>query len=78
MPGHMCCAMQSSYALLMLCHKTRAMNANDFTECPNDPLVNSLLSQLHHGLKVVVGALQNYSIAFEALGGMKGKSAGMR
>ena len=75
MPAFACCAMQSSYAMLMLCHKTRIMNCNDFTDKQNDSLVSNLLGQLRHGLQMVLGALKNYSVAFEALDGMRGKSS---
>lgn len=68
MPAFACCAMQSSYAMLMLCQKTRAT-----TDANSNQMVGSLLSQLRHGLQKVVGALENYSISFEALSGMRGE-----
>ena len=33
------------------------------------------LEELYAGLQRVLGALENYSLAFEGLGGMRGKSA---
>ncbi|MCJ1301783.1 hypothetical protein MMC08_004584 [Hypocenomyce scalaris] len=76
MPAFACCAMQSSYAMLMLCHKTRVINCNDFTDKQNDSLVSNLLGQLRHGLQMVLGALKNYSVAFEALDGMRDQIEG--
>ena len=68
MPTFVCCAMQSSYALLMLCHRTSGLNHNR----ASSHAVTSGLEELHSGLQRVLGALQNYSIAFEALYGMRG------
>jgi hypothetical protein len=63
--------MQSSYALIMLSYKTKAMasrTANSRTELQT----SKLLSQLKSGLSMVLEALGNYSLANEALGGMRG------
>lgn len=68
MPAFACCAMQSSYAMLMLCQKTRAT-----TDANSNQTVGSLLRQLRQGLQKVVGALENYSMSFEALSGMRGE-----
>jgi hypothetical protein len=65
MPVFACCAMQSSYALLMLCHKGNEMQSS--TAARNG------LTELYSGLERVLNALQNYSIAFEAIDGMRGK-----
>jgi hypothetical protein len=62
--------MQSSYALLMIRHRAESMGSSSPTD---NPMVSKLFDQLQHGLQSVVGALENYSIAFEALGGMKGE-----
>jgi hypothetical protein len=70
MPTFACCAMQSSYALLMIRHRAEIMGSSSPTD---NPMVSKLFDQLQHGLQSVVGALENYSIAFEALGGMKGE-----
>jgi hypothetical protein len=70
MPAFSCCAMQSSYALLMLCHKSR--------ELGRSPGANSAaggLSELYAGLERVLCALENYSSAFEAIDGMRGKKS---
>ncbi len=69
MPAFACCAMQSSYALLMLCQKSQDFNRNS----TNGMAFRSGLEELYSGLHRVLGALQNYSIAFEALEGMKGE-----
>ena len=37
-----------------------------------NPMVQKLCSQLSQGLESVIAALENYSIAFEALTGMRG------
>ena len=72
MPSFVCCAMQSSYAMLMTCHKIRATNDEGFIDQWNEHLVSNLTSQLRNGLQKVVEALDNYSMSFEALSGMRG------
>lgn len=73
-PVFACCAMQSSYAMIMLSYKTRAMGfigmLDDGTESP----AKKLLGQLGDGLQMVLDALKNYSVAYEALGGQRGES----
>ncbi|KAH8650537.1 hypothetical protein BGZ60DRAFT_192792 [Tricladium varicosporioides] len=69
-PVFACCAMQSSYAMIMLCYKTRAMGFRGLGEGQTSP-ADRLLGQLQEGLGMVLGALKNYSIAYEALGGMR-------
>lgn len=56
----------------MLWHKTKSTSVIDSFDNMNDSYVASMLHQLRSGLQMVLNALQNYSIAFEALGGMKG------
>jgi hypothetical protein len=70
MPIFACCAMQSSYVLLMLCDKIRELNGSP----SGDIVATSRLGELSSGLQRVLEALQNYSIAFEAVGGMRGRS----
>jgi hypothetical protein len=70
MPIFACCAMQSSYALLTLCYRAKELNSH---ASPNSAL-ESGLNELYSGLERVLNALQNYSIAFEAIGGMRGMS----
>jgi hypothetical protein len=68
MPVFACCAMQSSYALLMLCYRAKELNSRAST----NSALRSGLNELYSGLQRVLNALQNYSIAFEAIGGMRG------
>jgi hypothetical protein len=73
MPIFACCAMQSSYAMIMLSYKTKAMGfigiaSNEGMDTPSA----RLLAQLQEGLQLVLDALKNYSMAYEALGGMRG------
>ncbi|KAH9213605.1 hypothetical protein DL95DRAFT_390395 [Leptodontidium sp. 2 PMI_412] len=94
-PVFACCAMQSSYALIMLSYKTKAMGFagplnNNATNTPNnnngtgtnnggnsgidagkENQAQKLLGQLSEGLQMILGALRNYSFAYEALGGMR-------
>jgi hypothetical protein len=67
MPAFACCAMQSSYALLMLCYKSleRRRGSSEALSAPSG------LDQLYSGLDRVLNALQNYSVAFEAIDGMR-------
>lgn len=68
MPSFACCAMQSAYALLNLHHKAFVMVGNG----QDDDLVSSFLLQCENGLDSILKALENYSVAFEALSGMRG------
>jgi hypothetical protein len=68
MPVFACCAMQSSYALLMLCYRAKELNSRTST----NSALRSGLNELYSGLQRVLNALQNYSIAYEAIGGMRG------
>jgi hypothetical protein len=70
-PVFACCAMQSSYAMIMLSYKTRAMG---FMGVVEDSPAKKLLEQLGDGLQLVLDALKNYSMAYEALGGQRGMS----
>jgi hypothetical protein len=75
MPSFACCAMQSSYALLMLFYKTRvAKNGPPDAERDNEhpSSTERLVDELRHGLDRIIGAVANYSRAFEALDGMRG------
>lgn len=69
MPAFSCCAMQSAYALLMLCHKSRELGRSPGTDSSA-----SGLGELYAGLERVLRALENYSSAFEAIDGMRGKT----
>jgi hypothetical protein len=104
MPTFACCAVQSSYAMLMLCFKTHTLHQSrklsmqsqtqnqnlcdgeggpaaenatyedddegDVTEDEN-PLLAGFMNDLYQGLQLIIKSLANYSIAFEALQGMK-------
>ena len=61
--------MQSSYALLMLCRKSHEWNRNTAIGSG----LHDGLEELYAGLQRVLGALQNYSLAFEGLDGMRGE-----
>ncbi|EZG08241.1 hypothetical protein H106_02433 [Trichophyton rubrum CBS 735.88] len=74
MPSFACCAMQSSYAMLMLYYKSRAINPG-MVESPLSD-TDQLGEELQHGLECVIGAVRNYSMAFEALGGMRDEIEG--
>lgn len=71
MPAFACCSMQGSYALLMLCRKSQERNKN----APSDPASLLGLEELRVALQRILGALQNYSLAYEALGGMRGRDS---
>ncbi|KAL1964561.1 hypothetical protein VTN77DRAFT_6858 [Rasamsonia byssochlamydoides] len=102
MPTFACCAVQSSYAMLMLCLKTRILHQNrknatqqraqtqtslsgndDAAACDDNQddydddgadetdLLTEFMNDLYQGLQLVIKSLANYSIAFEALQGMK-------
>ncbi|GAD93982.1 conserved hypothetical protein [Paecilomyces variotii No. 5] len=68
MPSFACCAMQSSYSMLMVRQKAEIMHGKNSAV---NPTIDQLYNRLQQGLQSVVGALDNYSIAFEALTGMR-------
>ncbi|KAI4723137.1 hypothetical protein E4T48_00383 [Aureobasidium sp. EXF-10727] len=70
MPSFACCAMQSAYALLMVYHRTWVL-AQQNNELEAHSKAGQLLARCEEGLRRVLQALDNYSIAFEALGGMR-------
>jgi hypothetical protein len=67
--------MQSSYALFMIFYKARVAkhfspdSENDLTSDSSDRLVE----ELRQGLQRIIEAMSNYSLAFEALDGMRGR-----
>ncbi|KAH8896686.1 hypothetical protein GQ53DRAFT_818957 [Thozetella sp. PMI_491] len=73
MPSFACCAMQCAYALLMVHQKTRSMYPENGG---NSFLVESLLVRLQNGLTSILATLENYGLAFEALGGMRDQIRG--
>ncbi|KAI1734440.1 hypothetical protein F4680DRAFT_470935 [Xylaria scruposa] len=70
MPSFACCAMQSSYALLMV--KDRIETIYPRSNGSSSILVDNLRDRLQQGLLSVLATLENYAAAFEALGGMRG------
>ncbi|ESZ98728.1 hypothetical protein SBOR_0966 [Sclerotinia borealis F-4128] len=70
-PIFACCAMQSSYAMIMLCHKTLAIKQASPFEDGLSKRTDKLLLQLHEGIRLILDALENYSTANEALTGMR-------
>ena len=73
MPSFACCTMQSSYAMLMISRKLRPKSGEGFMDQWNDHLISSLTSQIRDGLEKLLLALDNYSMSFEALSGMRGE-----
>lgn len=86
MPTFACCAMQCGYALLMLCFKAstfhksssndRAVDGSNAAAGGSTSGNSSLagfMNELQQSLKLVVRCLGNYSIAFEAIQGMRGE-----
>ncbi|KAG4027419.1 hypothetical protein MFRU_030g00550 [Monilinia fructicola] len=71
MPIFACCAMQSSYAMIMLCHKTLVIKQTSPFEEGLRKKTDKLLFQLHEGIQMILNALENYSTANEALTGMR-------
>ncbi|KAK6085580.1 C6 zinc finger domain-containing protein [Seiridium cupressi] len=69
MPSFACCAMQCAYVLLMVHDKTQTMYSNWNGETGS--LANNLLGRLQQGILSILGTLENYGTAFEALGGMR-------
>lgn len=67
MPSFACCAMQGSYALLMVYH--RAWIMKEVSGQSGQP--DSLMAQCEHNLRSIFTALDNYSLSFEAIRGMR-------
>ncbi|KAF2968271.1 hypothetical protein GQX73_g5331 [Xylaria multiplex] len=66
MPSFACCAMQCSYALLMVKDRTESIYPRSSGN--NSILVDNLRDRLQQGLLSVLATLENYATAFEALG----------
>ncbi|KAI0872957.1 hypothetical protein GGS24DRAFT_491136 [Hypoxylon argillaceum] len=69
MPSFACCAMQCSYALLMVKDRIESIYPKSNG---SSSLVDNLRDRLQQGLLSVLATLENYGTAFEALGGMRG------
>ncbi|RFU30814.1 hypothetical protein B7463_g5521, partial [Scytalidium lignicola] len=70
-PIFACCAMQSTYAMVMLSYKMQALGLMGPLDDGSNLRAKRLLVQLRDGLQLIFNALRNYSIAYEALGGMR-------
>ncbi|KAJ5558534.1 hypothetical protein N7535_008749 [Penicillium sp. DV-2018c] len=78
MPSFACCLMQSSYAMFMIYYKARVakqLSPDSENERGRDP-TGQLIEELRQGLERIIGAVSNYSIAFEALNGMRDEIEG--
>jgi hypothetical protein len=73
LPSFACCAMQAAYALLMVCNQAWAMQTGAM---PATQHPRKLLAQCEQGLYSLLGTLDNYALAFEAIRGMRGMSCG--
>lgn len=74
MPSFACCAMQSAYTLLMVYHRTwvLAQQAQERVQHEDtQDKATQLLAKCDQGLRSILSALDNYAVAFEALGGMR-------
>lgn len=67
--------MQSSYALFMIFYKARVAKQlpPDSESGTSRDSTAQLVEQLRQGLERIIAAVSNYSIAFEALDGMRGE-----
>ncbi|KAL4893278.1 hypothetical protein BDV59DRAFT_207778 [Aspergillus ambiguus] len=77
MPTLVCCAMQSGYALLMLCLKAREFQTTS-QDGPGSLNASSLVGfrrDVHQSLRLVVKLIGNYALAFEALQGIRDEIA---
>ncbi|KAJ5246205.1 hypothetical protein N7468_001188 [Penicillium chermesinum] len=78
MPSFACCLMQSSYAMFMIFYK--ASVAKQFSPSSERDLMGDstdrLIEELRQGLEKIIVAVSNYSMAFEALDGMRDEIQG--
>lgn len=74
MPTVVCCGVQSSYAMLMLGLKARAIQhtTHDDINVLDTTSLSDFRNELYHNLRLIVKFLENYSIAFEAIQGISG------
>lgn len=77
MPLFACCAMQSTYAMVMLSNRAKEKGTIEagVGEGRIEFAVEKMLKQIEGGLEIVLDAMRNYTIAYEALGGMRGRPA---
>ncbi|OQD81509.1 hypothetical protein PENANT_c027G02332 [Penicillium antarcticum] len=78
MPSFACCLMQSSYAMFMIFYKARVAKqlSLDADGERGDDSTGQLIEELRQGLQRIVAAVSNYSIAFEAMDGMRDEIEG--
>lgn len=75
MPSFACCLMQSSYAMFMIYYKAsvaKQLSPDTENERGGDS-TSQLIEELRQGLERIITVVSNYSLAFEALDGMRGK-----
>ncbi|KAJ5098474.1 hypothetical protein N7532_005475 [Penicillium argentinense] len=78
MPSFACCLMQSSYAMFMIFYKARVakqLSPDSESEIAAES-TDHLVEELRRGLERIIGAVSNYSQAFEALDGMRDEIQG--
>lgn len=75
MPTVVCCGVQSSYAMLMLGLKARAIQHTTHVDINvlDTTSLSDFRNELYHNLRLIVKFLENYSIAFEAIQGISDK-----
>lgn len=73
MPALACCGMQCTYVLAMV--KTRMETAYGEDKAAS-PIVDSALLRVRMGFESICALFDNYAMAFEALGGMRGNYYG--
>ncbi|RAL07803.1 putative C6 finger domain protein [Aspergillus homomorphus CBS 101889] len=71
MPSFACCAMQASYAMMMLGVKARASAEGTGPGPGPGKSLEGFVEELRQNLRGVWKVLGNYAIAFEAVGGMR-------
>ncbi|CAI7628150.1 unnamed protein product [Penicillium palitans] len=74
MPSFACCLMQSSYVLFMIFYKAPVVKQL-FPQSGDEhtgALTDTLMEELRQGLQQIIATVSNYSLAFEALDGMRG------
>ncbi|KXG47407.1 Transcription factor [Penicillium griseofulvum] len=79
MPSFACCLMQSSYAMFMIYYKAtvaKQLAPNTSEHEHGEDSTDHLIDELRQGLQRIIGAVSNYSLAFEALDGMRDEIEG--
>ncbi|KAJ5997483.1 hypothetical protein N7522_009143 [Penicillium canescens] len=78
MPSFACCLMQSSYAMFMIFYKARVAKqlSLDADNEQSSDSTGQLIQELRQGLQRIVAAVSNYSLAFEAMDGMRDEIQG--